>query len=74
MNRAIIKELALSFIGGILGASIWFYIQELVVPNIHQIDITLPSLILYYAIPIQSIGTAFFYIELWLWKKVVMRT
>jgi TRAP-type C4-dicarboxylate transport system permease small subunit len=68
--RSIIKELILSFLGGVLGATTWFHIQELIVPNIHEIDITLPSLIIYYAIPIQSIGTAYFFIELWLLKSL----
>lgn len=53
-----------------MGASIWFYTQSLMVPNIHEMDVTLPTLIMYYAIPIQSIGTAIFFVELWVFKRL----
>lgn len=68
--KTIIRELVFSFVGGVMGASIWFYTQALIVPNLHEMNITLPLLIAYYAIPIQSIGTAIFFAELWVFRSL----
>lgn len=73
INKDTITEISLSFVCGVLGASIWYYLGDRVYPDLHFIDLSgligLVNLLTHYAIPIQIIATIFFYISLYLWKK-----
>lgn len=72
--RQTVVEVCLSFICGVLGASVWFHFGESVYPDLHTIDLSgwdgLVNLLTHYALPIQIIATIFFYISLYLFKSM----
>ena len=68
--RSIIKELVFSFTGGVLGMSVWYYLGIHVFPDLYTIELSYINVLTHYAIPIQAIGTLFFYIELWVFKTL----
>jgi hypothetical protein len=60
--RKIFKELFLVFLSGIIGVTVWYYVNDQEMTYLH--------LLTHYAIPIQIIATIFFYILIFLLKKV----
>jgi len=69
--KKIIIELVITFIANITGATIWFFIGGLIIPNLSTIKVTYPVLIFCYAIPIGLIVTALFYLFIYIYKKMV---
>jgi len=57
MRKSIIKELVFSFIAGLLGATIWYYLGIHIYPDLHLINLSefegYINLLSHYAVPIQ---------------------
>jgi hypothetical protein len=71
-----VKDLVLVFIANVIGATVWFIVGGYFYSDLHVIDLSLSitgwgNLLTHYALPIGIFVTFFFYIELFLYKRLM---
>ena len=69
-----IKDLTLSFVAGVLGATVWYFLGHHIYHDLHSINLSglegYLNLLTHYALPIQVIATVFFYTFLYIHRKI----